>query len=179
MISIFLSYPRPYNSKQVEFINELIKYLENRGFEPRTLGISDYDLQEPLNAIRRIMLESNGLLTVAFRRAHIREGSSKPKSDIGETELRLDNLWLTSMYCHIEPAMAFQIGLPILILRENGVIADGILEKGVIGTYMPEFNLDGDPLAYFQNREWNQLIGIWEGHVRNVVQTKGQPPRLY
>ncbi len=179
MISIFLSYPRPFNSKQTEFIDELVKYLKERGFEPRTLGVSDYDVQEPLNAIRRLMLESNGLLTIAFRRAHIKEGISKPQSDIGESESKLDNLWLTSTYCHIEPAMAFQIGLPILILRENGVIADGILEKGVIGTYMPEFNLDGDPLTYFKNREWSQLIGIWEGQVRNVVQKKGQPPRLY
>lgn len=31
--------------------------------------------------------------------------------------------------------MAVQIGLPVLILRESGVVADGILEKGVLGTY--------------------------------------------
>ncbi len=179
MISIFLSYPKPYNSKQGEFIDGLITYIRSRGFEPRTLGVSDYDTQEPLTAIRRLMLESNGLLTVAFRRSLIKEGISKPGSDIGESEFQLENSWLTSSYCQIEPAMAYQIGLPILILRERGVIADGVLEKGVIGTYMPEFDLAGNPLSYFNNPEWFQLIGIWEGFVRKVVQTKGQPPRLY
>ncbi len=179
MISIFLSYPKPFNSKQVEFIDELSSYLRSRGFEPRTLGVSDYDMQEPLTAIRRLMLESNGLLTIAFRRSLIKEGVSKPKSDIGERESQLENSWLTSSYCQIEPAMAYQIGLPILILREQGVIADGVLERGVIGTYMPEFNLDSDPLSYFRNIEWLQLIGIWEGFVRRVIQTKGKPPRLY
>jgi hypothetical protein len=47
--------------------------LKNRGFEPRTLGVTDYDMQEPLTAIRRLMLESNGLLTIAFRRGFIKK----------------------------------------------------------------------------------------------------------
>ncbi|WP_299685584.1 hypothetical protein [uncultured Dokdonia sp.] len=73
--------------------------------------------------------------------------------------------------------MAFQIGLPILILRENGVIADGILERGVTGT-LPEFDLTKSN-SYLENNEWLQIIGKWEGFVRKVVQTKGNPPKLY
>ncbi|MDP4201682.1 MAG: hypothetical protein Q8861_03240 [Bacteroidota bacterium] len=179
MIPIFLSYPRPFNKKQKDFIEEIEKYLNGRGIEPRTLGVSDYNLKEPLTAIRRIILESNGLLTIAFRRAKIAKGVSKPNSDIGEKEYSIDDTWLTSPYCQIEPAMAFQVGLPVLILRENGVIADGILEKGVIGTYMPEFDLDNNMMDYLKSPEWIQIIAEWEGYVRNVVQTKGQPPKLY
>lgn len=85
------------------------------------------------------MIESNGLLTVAFRRAHIKDGVSKPNSDINEKEYSISDEWVTSPYCQIEPAMAFQLGLPILIFREKGVIAEGILERGVTGTYLPEF----------------------------------------
>ena len=59
--------------------------------------------------------------------------------------------------------MAYQLGLPILILREKGVIADGLLEKGTVGVYMPEFSLEGDPLSYLRSPEWNALIGKWEG----------------
>lgn len=75
----------------------------------------------------------------------------------------ISNQWLTSPYCQIEPAMAFQIGLPVLILRETGVIADGILERGVFGAYMPEFNLNGNVDDYFASAEWGQIIQKWEG----------------
>ena len=67
-IPIFLSYPKPFNSNQKMFINKICEYLRNQGLEPCTLGITDYDMDEPLKAIRRLLLESNGLLAVAFRR---------------------------------------------------------------------------------------------------------------
>ena len=93
------------------------------------------------------MLESNGILVVAFRRTLIEKGVYKP-NNIHDQKV-LNNTWITSPYTQIEPAMAFQIGLPILILRENGVLADGILERGVIGTYMPEFSLEDTAPDYY------------------------------
>jgi hypothetical protein len=122
------------------------------------------------------MLESNGLITVAFRRAKVIKGEGKPDT---KDAYALDGQWLTSPYAHIEPAMAFQIGLPVLILREQGVIADGILEKGVIGNYMPEFDLSITETNYLSSDEWNQIIRKWEGHVSSVVESKGNPPQLF
>ena len=59
-ISVFLSYPKPHLKKQQSFINKLEEYLIMRGLEPRTLGVTDYDMDAPLKAIRRLMLESKG-----------------------------------------------------------------------------------------------------------------------
>jgi len=164
---------------QKDFINKISDYLSSRGLEPRTLGVTDYDMEEPLIAIRRLMTESNGLLAVAFRRGYIEKGEGKSKSDMGEEAYSLSNKWITSPYCQIEPAMAFQMGLPILILREHGVIADGVLERGVTGTYLPEFNLENPADPYFGSEEWQQLIGKWESRVRIVAENRGCPPRLY
>lgn len=177
-IPIFLSYPKPFTEKQKNFIEKVREYLKNRGLDTRTLGVTDYDMEEPLVAVRRMMLESNGMLTIAFRRAYIKEGKGKPDSDIEENSYSLNDKWITSPWSHIEPAMAFQIGIPVLILREQGVIADGILEKGILGTYLPEFDLDKKD-SYLDLEEWNQIIGTWEGYVRAVVATKGKPPKLY
>jgi len=175
-ISVFLSYPKPFNDEQEKFVQSVSDYLVSRGLEPRTLGVTDYDMDSPLKAIRRLMLESNGLITIAFKRAIINNGAGKPSTS---QEYSLDGQWLTSPYSHIEPAMAFQIGLPVLILRENGVIQDGILEKGVLGSYMPEFDLGKAVSDYLKTEEWNQIIRKWEAQVSSVVESKGNPPKLF
>ena len=67
-IWIFLSHPRPATRNQQVFVDALAGYLRVRGLAPRTLGVTDYDMNAPLTAIRRMLLESNGVLTVALRR---------------------------------------------------------------------------------------------------------------
>ncbi|MFG6197402.1 hypothetical protein [Nonomuraea sp. JJY05] len=142
--------------------------------------MTDYDTDAPLKAIRRLLLESNGLITIAFRRTYIERAIGNHMTDLTDrSPYDITDQWLTSPWSHIEPAMAFQLGLPILILRERGVIADGILEKGVLGLYMPEFDADMPTSQYFQSPEWRDLIWKWEGQARQVVETKGNPPKLY
>lgn len=94
-------------------------------------------------------------------------------------ELPIHDQYLTSPWAHIEAAMAFQSGLPILILRETGVLDDGILERGVTGLYLPEFDLDNPIDAYLDSAEFRQLFEQWAHQVQSVVATKGQPPVLY
>jgi hypothetical protein len=179
-ISVFLSYPKPCFGAQRAFIEHITKYLEERGFVPRTLGVTDYDMDAPLTSIRRLMLESNGLLTVAFRRTLVEKGTARLRTDIaGLKEVGIDGQWLTTPWAHIEPAMAYQLGLPVLLLRERGVLEEGILERGVVGLYMPEFDLEQSADAYFTSPEWNGIIGKWEGYVRAVVEKKSAPPRLF
>ncbi|MEU0487223.1 hypothetical protein ABZ260_49755 [Streptosporangium sp. NPDC006013] len=179
-ISIFLSYPKPCNSRQEAFVEALCGYLDDRGFAPRTLGVTDYDMDAPLKAIRRLMLESNALITIAFRRTYVERAVGNHLADLpGRSPYVISDQWLTSPWSHIEPAMAFQLGLPSLILRERGVIADGILEKGILGSYMPEFDTSTPVDDYFDSPEWRDLIWKWESQTRKVVETKGNPPKLY
>jgi hypothetical protein len=179
-ISIFLSYPKPCMDEQQQFIDRVYDYLDSRGFAPRTLGVTNYDMDAPLKAIRRLMLESNGLITVAFRRTFIHQGTSNYRTNVANLEaFPLNDQWLTSPWAHIEPAMAYQLGLPILLLKEQGVIEEGLLQKGVAGTYMPVFNVNGSLDEYFSSPEWNDLIWKWEGQVRSVVDKKGNPPQLF
>jgi hypothetical protein len=179
-ISIFLSYPKPCFGRQKAFVDQIFKHLCEQGLAPRTLGVTDYDMDAPLTAIRRLMLESNGLLTIAFRRTYIEKGTARLRTDIDTlTEESIDGQWLTTPWAHIEPAMAYQLGLPVLIFREKGVLADGILERGVVGLYMPEFDLEKSPGDYFATPEWKGVIGRWEGYVRGVVDRKGRPPQLF
>lgn len=179
-ISIFLSYPKPHLKKQQLFIDKVAAYLDTRGFAPRTLGVTDYDMDAPLKAIRRLMLESNGLITIAFRRMLILSSKVRPNSELPDVkESTIENQWVTSPYAQIEPAMAYQLGLPTLVFREKGVLEEGILEKSVVGFYMPVFDLDSSIEQYFLSAEWAEVIGKWEGYVRAVVEKKGNPPKLF
>lgn len=179
-ISVFLSYPTPCFSQQKVFIDKIHDFLKSQGFEPRTLGVTDYDMDAPLKAIRRLMMESNGLITIAFKRIYIEKGMQRYRTDIDRLEERsIDGKWMTTPWPHIEAAMAYQLGLPILIYREKGVIDDGVLERGVVGLYMTEFDLDNIKDDYFASAEWNGIIGKWQGYVRAVVEKKGSPPQLY
>ena len=126
------------------------------------------------------MLESSGLITIAFRQTFVESAVSRKGADLPNTpEQPLSAHWTTSPYCQIEPAMAYQIGLPSLILRERGVIADGLLDRGIVGIYMPEFSLDISPTDYLRSYEWTDLVGKWEGYVRAVVDARGTPPKLF
>jgi hypothetical protein len=178
-ISVFLSYPKPITLQQETFLQKTLSYLNSRGLSPRTLGVTDYDMEAPLKAIRRMLLECNGLISIAFRRSLIVRGTFRFGTDLPAlVEQPLDNTWLTSPWSQIEGAMAYQLGLPVLLFRETGVHAEGIFEKGVVGLYMPEFDVSKADY-YFSTLEWNEVMGKWEGYVRSVVEKKGNPPKLY
>lgn len=160
---IFLSYAKPFNTEQELFIDYLKKYLTRNGFTPRTLGVTDYSMSAPLVKIKTMMSECFGLLSIAFRRVYIENGTEKPGCKlVKQKEQPISNKWITSPYCHIEPSMAFQLDIPILILRETEVIADGILQIGVVGSYMPEFDLDSPIDEYFRSLEWEQIFTEWK-----------------
>lgn len=170
-VPIFLSYAKPFNKKQEEFIEKVILHFEQNDFDPKTLGEDDYGhgfhgIATPMENIRDKMKECFGLLSIAFRRTYIEKGTGKLNADIeGQEVYDISKKWITSPYCHIEPSMAFQINMPILIFREKGVIADGILEKGVVPYYMPEFDLDKPIDEYFKSSHWIHLFEAWKALV--------------
>ncbi|WP_196595912.1 hypothetical protein [Pectinatus frisingensis] len=178
-IPVFLSYPVPHMQKQKAFIDSLINQLNNSNLLSLTLGTSEYTMDAPLIGIRSLMLSSNGFICVAFRRTYIEKGVSNYGSDIADRRERsIEGKWITSPYSQIEPAMALMLGIPILILRESGVIEDGILEKGASGIYLPEFNLE-DGSNYFGSDEWNALFKQWEHRVISVKDNKGELPKYW
>lgn len=178
-IPVFLSISKPFMKAQQDFLVAVESALRNQGLEPLTLGRHNYDMDAPLNAIRRLMLTSCGLLALAFRRLHIVEGVDRPASDMGENFTIRNNEWLTSSYCQIEPAMAHQLGLPILVWRESGVVAEGVLDRGCIGISMPEFDLSASKTPNLTEPEWRQPFQHWAGCVHSVYRRRGIAPKLW
>ena len=164
-VPIFLSFPKPHLRVQIQFAEELTEYLRGRGLEPRTLGVGNYDMDVPLAGIRRLMKEACGFIGLALRRSFAPQIMIKHKADVDKASSSSQHdQWLTSPFVQIETAMAFQLGLPILIARERGVYADGVLERGLIGLYLPEIDLEVS--GPFATPEWSSILNQWEGRVR-------------
>lgn len=176
-IPVFISCPKSYLNRQESFLDKVEEHLRSCELRPMTLGRNEYSIDSPLEAIRRMMAGSFGLLALAFRRTHIRDGVDRPQSDRGEPEWNRSGSWLSSPYCQIEPAMAYQIGLPVLIWREAGVVAEGLLDRGAVGLAMPEFNLDRPP--DLSQREWRQPMQDWVDRVRAAHRRTGKAPELW
>lgn len=175
-IGVFLSHPTPHLQCQVSFLSQAEQYLIEQGLSVQTLGRSSYDMDAPLAGIRRLMVGCCGLLCVAFRRSLARSLESRSGADIDGASPHIHpEVWLTSPYCQIEPAMAYQLGLPILVMKERGVLGEGVLERGVTGLYLPEFDCSQD---IFRNANWTSVVQQWIGRVRHVYDGRGTPPSL-
>ena len=54
-IPVFLSISSPINPQQDAFLKRIQESLDTNGFQPRTLGVTDYDVLAPLAGCRRLM----------------------------------------------------------------------------------------------------------------------------
>jgi hypothetical protein len=176
-INIFLSHPKPMTKVQGDFIDALAKQLEEpHGLVCHTLGRDSYDMDAPMTAIRRLMLESNGVLVVAFRRYWVEQGQENHNCDLPGVNCKpISGTWMTSPWCHIEAAMGFQLGLPLMVLREKGVLADGLLDRGVRGANYPEFDLGAGVPDFLSSPLLKSLLPQWSARVRNYRESRGIP----
>ena len=166
---IFLSYATPFNDLQMMFLNRVIRELRNVLLFPRTLGVSEVETSPPITAIRQMVLSSFGMLAIAFRRVLIKDAISRP----GTTrEKEYKDVWLSSPYLQVEPSMAYEQGLPLMILVEEGVITDGvfggILEQGAAPLFIPIFSLQSKESIneFFNSPYWKSVFIDWLGQVQ-------------
>jgi hypothetical protein len=177
-IPTFLSIANPFNDQQRKFLNRVIQEMLDNLLLPRTLGVGEQGYETPLTLIRRIVFSSYGCLAIAFRRVQIINLISRPGTP-DQTEYSTG--WLTSPYIQIEASMAYQQGLPLLILRENGVVNDGvlggILEPGAAPLFIPFFNVDTDAQieAFFNSIFWRDPFLRWVADVREYFEAKTEP----
>lgn len=168
---VFLSFATDYNQSQKDFIERIKRELINEFLFPRTLGISEVSPEAPLVAIRRMVLSSFGMLCVGFRRVKLHQVVSRPGA---EGERMYHEGWLSSPYLQIEPAMALQQGLPLLILVEDGIIIDevfgGVFERGTTTQRIIPFNLERDS-DFFSDLSWQSSFPSWVSDVRNYYNT--------
>ena len=87
--------------------------------------------------------------------------------------------WEGSPFAQIEPAMAYQYGLPILLIRETGVEQTGIWSFGIGPFLLLEWDSSQPLDTFFSSISWLQIFQNWITQVRNGFYLQTQPPFQY
>lgn len=184
MIPIFLSRPNPFTYEQAIFLEFLIKKINVTQMKSITLEAKDYNPHESLTCLSELIKRCYGMIIVAFGQYYIEKGTSKKGAVANRTffnscENSIDQLWATSPFCQIEGAIAFGNKLPILILQQYNIKAEGILKVGDHAIHGPTFSIEinKEIESYFQNPdflftfdEWSQQVVQFYNFINHIIE---------
>ena len=124
-IKVFVSAGTPADDTQMSFRDIIVNAIELTGFTPRLMGDKDWDSRNPLRAVRRAMDECEGAVVIAYPRYRIEVG----------TELRreggrvLNFSAFPTAWNQIEAAMAYEKGLPLLVVADTKLRREAMLDS--------------------------------------------------
>jgi hypothetical protein len=152
LIPVFFSVGTPHKETQVAYIDKLKKHLLKYQVDLKTLDDDDWDALDPLNPIKKKMMDCMGCLVLAMERFYVKEGvdrrGSKRAADVKDQNY-------ATPWSHIEAAMAYQLGLPFIILKEEDVKGEGMLDDNLFEWRIVKINpntpeqLDEYPIKSF------------------------------
>ncbi|MFX0197536.1 MAG: hypothetical protein ACFFCW_15540 [Candidatus Hodarchaeota archaeon] len=127
-ITTFLSVGEPHNDLHRSYLKALVKYLSKRGINAETLGRTFWSIRNPLKPVQQKMQLVYGAVILAMERFHSEEGVYKEGSD---QEKRVGDQYFATVWTQLEAAMAYQLELPLLILKEEKLVAEGMFDPGI------------------------------------------------
>ena len=184
-IPVFLSHPslNRLNNHQLQFLIRLIKEIRRELFFPRTLPRTEAYPESILTNIRRMILSSYGLVAanLALEKVEVIETNGAFPVPTSPNNV----FWLGSPFSQIEPAMAYQYGLPLLLIVQSGVIMEGIYSFGIapftilIWQSDPDNPQPGDIDAFFDSVQWREILMNWAAEVRSGYYIQTSPEFKY
>lgn len=159
MKQVFVSVQATCNVYQQLVVEQVYAALHKLALTPVRVNKSQ-EGYDPLPEIRQLMLRCNGALIIALERFRWSAGVEYPDSPYATsyTDYRSSTIWN-----HIEAAMAYQAGLPILILHERGLHQAGMLAKELGSSLFAEFSIheciNSLPGTIHQSlEEWSRVV---------------------
>lgn len=127
-IDVFLSRPTSLTAGQDAFCAAIARLISERGFHPRTVGVTDFGNKAPLATVRRLMNGCSGAVILGLAQMHVRSGVRKRGT---EKESKATGIDLPTAWNHLEAGIAFALDLPLLVIRESTVSMEGIFDPGI------------------------------------------------
>jgi hypothetical protein len=172
---VFLSHPSRLNTIQQQFVDVIISEIKKALLFPRTLPITEQYPETPLTNIRRMILSSYGMVSLNLRQRNVKlieNNLCQPLSG---------NVWEGSPFAQIEPAMAYEYGLPLLLIRETDVEQNGVWAYGIGPFLILEWDSTiPNPIGtFFARNDWRSIFENWIGQVRTGYYIQTQPEFQY
>lgn len=162
-INVFLSVGRPFTDAQENFIFSVENYLRENKLRPRTVGRNEFTHKQPLRLVDELMRKSAGAIVIALERIQIRDGNELGGPPAGKI---IRNESIPTPWNQIEAAFAYARRLPILVIRQDTVRAEGLLE-GRYDWYVHSTELDPKFLRA------TEFTGTFESWKRDVCRRAG------
>ncbi len=176
-VPIFLSHPTSVtmNNLQISFLIRLLNELKKELLFPRTLPNTEQYPESTMTSIRRMVTSSFGMLTLNLARRKVQvietNGATVYNNDIGR------QFWTGSVFSFIEPAMAFQFGLPQLFITEAIASEQDVNQQGGIFPFRVLIWDSSKGIdSFFESVEWKEVLQNWSAEVRSgyFIQTRPQ-----
>jgi len=135
-LSVFVSRPNDLTSVQRATWESVENFLRHRSLMPRIIGSTDFPNGPPLEAVVQVMRRCHGAIILGFRQMLVRDGAYKFST---EKEQVATGVYLPTPWNQIEAGIAYQLGLPLLIVKEEG-ISGGVFDIGSTGGYIHQFD---------------------------------------
>jgi hypothetical protein len=163
---VFLSVGTKQSKEQEQFIAALQTLLSNAGFETRR---AQWSAISPLAKIKEEMNGCDGAVMVAFERIYAKEGRERSSST---KFTRITDQRFTTVWNHVEAAMAYCLELPLLIVCEPNLREEGLLEK--FDWYIHRTQLSASTAS---EPEFLGIFQDWAARVRKHRQTSAKSDR--
>jgi hypothetical protein len=154
-MNVFVSVGSTSSVLQEDFVRAVEDRLRAEGLVPQTVGHNVFPADSPFNAVTRLMDTCHGVVVIALERLYIEVGSEKRGS---ASQAPLGKVKIATPWNHIEATMGYSRGLPLLVLVEEDVRADGLLERG-LDWYVQTVTLSRESL---NTNTFNGVLASWK-----------------
>lgn len=144
---------QPPLSPEQQFIIRMFKEIKQVLLFPRTIPNTDQYPNTTLENIRRIVLSSYGL-TAALLNPVGPTAQGEPYSP----------------FLQIEPSMAYQYGLPLLLVKQSTIQAGGLWgDAGQLAPFTPLIWFSNTTTVdqFFDSEQWKETLQNWAAQVRS------------
>lgn len=152
MKEVFLSRPNWIPESFEKGIENFYNFLKSGELNPRTIGQSDFPNESPLDEVINLMKKCEGTIVLGIPQIEIENGKIKGKPISNKLELGTE-------WNHIEAALAYSIGHPLLIIHHKNV-GRGVFDRGASNSFIYEVDMNSP--SWSISTEISGVISNWK-----------------
>ena len=160
-LNVFVSVGGTATEQQEAFVRAVEDRLRSEGLVPHTVGRNTFSADAPLKAVTELLDRCSGTVVIALERSYFAAGLEKRG---GPKQTTLSEIRLPTPWNHIEAAMAYTRGLPLMVIVEAGLKSEGLLERGY-DWYVQSVKAEA---AALHSNEFNGVLASWK---KKMVET--------